>query len=179
MSSWKQLRYRLEWFAIKAICTIVPTLPRNALPLLAEALGSIAYLVDRRSRGDALENLRIVLGETHTERQLQHSHAPASSASRRSSSTTSGPPGSTPTTTSTSSILSSRTPTSRAWRRSAVPSGSARTTGTSSGSASSSASEDSPSRSSPRPSRTRSSTPCSPPSASTQATRSSRRRAPC
>jgi KDO2-lipid IV(A) lauroyltransferase len=54
----KKLRYRLEWLLVVGAKRIIPLLPRPALLALSRGLGGLAYLVDRRGRTTALQNLR-------------------------------------------------------------------------------------------------------------------------
>lgn len=64
MSRWKQFRHRLECLGIGLLARGVPRLPRRACVWLGNALGGIAYRVDRRGRTVALENIACVFGET-------------------------------------------------------------------------------------------------------------------
>lgn len=70
-SPWKSIRHRIEWLALAAAAHSVPVLGRNALFLLARVLGGAAYHLDRRSRNIALENLRIVFRDRHSEKELR------------------------------------------------------------------------------------------------------------
>ncbi|MFK5924302.1 MAG: lysophospholipid acyltransferase family protein [Verrucomicrobiota bacterium] len=65
----KQIRYRIEWLAIKSLTVIVPLLPRKGILHLANVLGSLAYRADAKGRHTALVNLEAVLGESHDEKQ--------------------------------------------------------------------------------------------------------------
>ncbi len=65
----KQLRYRLEWLAIKSLTIIVPLLPRKGILCLANGLGHLAFLFDGKGRHTALANLKSVLADTHDENQ--------------------------------------------------------------------------------------------------------------
>ena len=67
MSIWKKIRYRIEWLLVAVAARIVPLMPRPVMLWLAKVLGSRAYLVDRRGRTTALENLRVVFGEEKSE----------------------------------------------------------------------------------------------------------------
>jgi len=60
MSTWKKLRYRLEWFGLGALYLTIPLLPRRAAHALGRALGWAAFHLDQRGRGTALENLGLV-----------------------------------------------------------------------------------------------------------------------
>ena len=57
----KQLRYRLEWLAITLMARIIPLLPHAVMLRMAGWLGHLAYLLDRRGRQNALENVRCVI----------------------------------------------------------------------------------------------------------------------
>ena len=63
----KQLRYRIEWLAIKLMSVTVPLLPRRGILWLANALAFVAFRVDAEGRHTAQANLIAVFGETHTE----------------------------------------------------------------------------------------------------------------
>ncbi len=65
----KSIRYRLEWLALRSLAALIPLLPRRGAHALGSGLGAIAYLADRRGRTTALENLRVVYGESMTERE--------------------------------------------------------------------------------------------------------------
>jgi KDO2-lipid IV(A) lauroyltransferase len=69
MSIWKKIRYRIEWFLVAAAARLVPLLPRRVMLWLAKALGSLAYVFDKRGRTTALENLRVVFGDEKSEAQ--------------------------------------------------------------------------------------------------------------
>jgi KDO2-lipid IV(A) lauroyltransferase len=69
MSIWKKIRYRIEWFLVAAAAWLVPLLPRRVMLWLAKALGSLAYVFDKRGRTTALENLRVVFGDEKSETQ--------------------------------------------------------------------------------------------------------------
>ena len=58
----KHLRHRAEWFFLRMGGGIVPLLPRSLCYQLAQFLGAIAFLIDRRGRGVALSNLEVALG---------------------------------------------------------------------------------------------------------------------
>lgn len=61
---WKQFRYRLEYFACRLLAGLIPRLPRRACLALSRVLGALYYRLDARSRGVALENVRLALGAT-------------------------------------------------------------------------------------------------------------------
>lgn len=62
--TWKQFRHRLEYLGMRLLAGCVPLLPRRACVGLAHILAGIYYRCDSRSRGIALENLRVCFGET-------------------------------------------------------------------------------------------------------------------
>ncbi len=66
-SYWKQFRYRLEYIACKTLAALIPRLSRRACLVLANLLGRLYYRFDARNRAVALDNLRLALGETHSE----------------------------------------------------------------------------------------------------------------
>jgi lauroyl/myristoyl acyltransferase len=59
----KQLRYRIEWLAITFMAWLIPLLPHRVMLAMANGLGKLAYLLDRRGRETALENVRCVSTE--------------------------------------------------------------------------------------------------------------------
>lgn len=68
-SPWKQVRYLIEWLAVKTGQQTVAMLDHRAIPTVANALGTIASLVDRRGRNTGLENLRVAFGDRYTPKQ--------------------------------------------------------------------------------------------------------------
>lgn len=62
MAQWKQLRYRLEYWACAALARIIPHVPRGICAALARGLGFLAYYLDARGRGVALENIACAFG---------------------------------------------------------------------------------------------------------------------
>ncbi len=62
--SWKQVRYRLEYFACRLLAGLIPRLPRRACLSLAHLLGLLYYRLDGKGRAAARENLRLALGDT-------------------------------------------------------------------------------------------------------------------
>ena len=62
MSIWKKIRYRLEWLALQWLYFAIPLLPRKMAHLLSKGLGSLAFMVDKRGRLTAIENLTLVFG---------------------------------------------------------------------------------------------------------------------
>jgi lauroyl/myristoyl acyltransferase len=67
----RTLRHILEAAALRFVVWLVPQLSRGQCVRLANALGEIAYRLDRRGRAVALENLRCTLGDTLTLAQRQ------------------------------------------------------------------------------------------------------------
>jgi KDO2-lipid IV(A) lauroyltransferase len=68
---WKRFRYRLEYRGMRLLAAGVPMLPRRACLLLARALGELYYRLDARTRGVALENLRLCFGETKSAQERE------------------------------------------------------------------------------------------------------------
>ena len=64
MSTWKQIRYRIEWLALLAAYRGIPFLPRPVLLFVMRSLARLAYHADKRGRTTALENLRAVFPES-------------------------------------------------------------------------------------------------------------------
>lgn len=63
MTLWKKFRHRLESAALRSAAWLIPRLSRSQCVRLANALGEIAYRLDRRGRTVALDNLRCCLRE--------------------------------------------------------------------------------------------------------------------
>ena len=66
-SPWKEYRYRLEWVACAALARGIPRLPRRACVVAAQALGWLAFYLDRKGRAVALANLGLVFGKRFSE----------------------------------------------------------------------------------------------------------------
>lgn len=71
MSIWKKIRYKLEWLALQWLYFVIPLLPRKLAHLLSKALGSLAYLADKRGRTTAIENLTLVFGAERDEKAIR------------------------------------------------------------------------------------------------------------
>ena len=63
LDSWKRIRYRLEWLALKSAAKIIPLLSRRACYRLAQVLGRLAATLDRSGRCVALSNLEAAFGD--------------------------------------------------------------------------------------------------------------------
>ncbi|MCF6312085.1 MAG: lysophospholipid acyltransferase family protein [Verrucomicrobiales bacterium] len=68
-SSLKQIRYRIEWLAIKFLKATMPLLPRRGILYLANTLGYLAYWADSKGRHTAHANLDAALAQTHDQEQ--------------------------------------------------------------------------------------------------------------
>lgn len=62
-ATWKKIRYRIEWLALKAVATIIPLFSRKACYQLAQIIGALAAKFDRRNRRVALSNLQAAFGD--------------------------------------------------------------------------------------------------------------------
>ncbi|MDP4849666.1 MAG: hypothetical protein NWQ95_04890, partial [Verrucomicrobiales bacterium] len=71
MSLWKKIRYKLEWLALQWLYFVIPLLPRRVAHLLSKALGSLAFLADKRGRSTAIENLTLVFGAERDEKAIR------------------------------------------------------------------------------------------------------------
>ena len=69
MTLWKTLRHRLEEWGCRALARALPRLSRTACVRLANGLGALAFLVDRRGRAVALANIACAFGESLTPTQ--------------------------------------------------------------------------------------------------------------
>lgn len=72
MSTWKNIRYRLEWLGLAWLYFSIPLLPRRLAHGLGRGLGSLAFLFDSRGRNTAIENLTLVFGEEKSEKEIRH-----------------------------------------------------------------------------------------------------------
>ncbi len=63
---WKKFRHRLEWLGCFLLARSVPLLPRGACVALANALGSLAFRFDKKSRAVALANLACAFGDRYS-----------------------------------------------------------------------------------------------------------------
>ena len=66
---WKHIRYRLEWLGVTALATVIPRLPRRCCAMLAKAVGSAVFAIDRRGRRVALANIEAALGDRYSARE--------------------------------------------------------------------------------------------------------------
>lgn len=60
--SWKQFRYRLEYFGLRSAISFVQLLPYDTLEPLANFLGRLVFSLDSAGRRVSLENLRVAFG---------------------------------------------------------------------------------------------------------------------
>ena len=70
-NTWKQNRYKLEVWACELLSRTIPRLSRRSCVALGQLIGALGYLLDSRGRHIALENLRIVFGESLPSPQLR------------------------------------------------------------------------------------------------------------
>lgn len=68
-SSFKQIRYRIEWLAIKFLKATMPLLPRKGILHLSNTLGYLAYWADSKGRHTAHANLDAALAQSHDPQQ--------------------------------------------------------------------------------------------------------------
>jgi lauroyl/myristoyl acyltransferase len=68
---WKKFRYRLEYWGMRLLASAVPLLPRRACLILAQTMGELYYWCDAKTRGVALENLRLALGDSLTPKERE------------------------------------------------------------------------------------------------------------
>ena len=64
MSLWKRIRHRIEAASVRLFAWLIPRLSRERCVRLANALGEISFLLDRRGRAVALANVKCALGDT-------------------------------------------------------------------------------------------------------------------
>jgi lauroyl/myristoyl acyltransferase len=57
----KQIRYSIEAAVVRGVAWAIPKLPRRAVLMLADALGSAAYLFDERGRSTGLANIQAAI----------------------------------------------------------------------------------------------------------------------
>jgi Kdo2-lipid IVA lauroyltransferase/acyltransferase len=63
MTFWKSFRHRLEEWGCRALAWGLPRLSRRACVRLGNALGALAFVLDRRGRAVAFANLECALGD--------------------------------------------------------------------------------------------------------------------
>ncbi len=71
MSTWKKLRYRVEWLGLAWLYFSIPLLPRKLAHGLGRGLGTMAYIFDKRGRATAIENLTLAFGEDRSEKDIE------------------------------------------------------------------------------------------------------------
>jgi lauroyl/myristoyl acyltransferase len=69
MSPWKSFRYRLEELGCRTLVRVIPLLSRTAAVRLADALGELAWRLDRQGRNVALANLACALRDETPQRR--------------------------------------------------------------------------------------------------------------
>ncbi|PYK82233.1 MAG: hypothetical protein DME41_10190 [Verrucomicrobia bacterium] len=70
-SSWKKIRYRLEWAGLLMAAKLVPLLSRKGCYRLALALGALMSVLDRHGRKVALSNLEVAFGDRFSQRERE------------------------------------------------------------------------------------------------------------
>jgi len=70
-SSWKKIRYRLEWAGLLMGAKLVPLLSRKGCYRLALALGALMSVLDRHGRKVALSNLEVAFGDRFSQRERE------------------------------------------------------------------------------------------------------------
>ena len=77
-SSWKSLRYQLEWLGVRLLAAIVPRFPRPVAVQFARIAGALAARLDLQGRRVALSNLEAAFGDrfsaTERARIMRHSY---------------------------------------------------------------------------------------------------------
>lgn len=68
---WKRQRYRLECLGLRAASALVCLLPWRWIGLLATAVGSAFFTIDRHRRDVTLANLRSAFGDKYSEGELR------------------------------------------------------------------------------------------------------------
>ncbi|MGH8102344.1 MAG: hypothetical protein ACREIW_13670, partial [Chthoniobacterales bacterium] len=62
-SSWKRIRYRLEWLGLLLATGLIPLLSRKSCLRLARVVGWLMSILDRQSFQVALSNLEAAFGD--------------------------------------------------------------------------------------------------------------------
>jgi KDO2-lipid IV(A) lauroyltransferase len=62
-SRWKRIRYKIEWLALSTAAKFVPLLSRKACFYLAQFLGALTSILDRKGRRVALSNIEAAFGD--------------------------------------------------------------------------------------------------------------------
>lgn len=65
----KKLRYFLESAALHGVAWLFPKLPRGVILGISNTIGDLAYLLDKRGRSTAHQNLRMAFGDEMTEQR--------------------------------------------------------------------------------------------------------------
>src|SRR5215475_10226270 len=68
-SSWKRIRYRLEWAGLILAAKLIPLCSRKVCYDLAQFAGALLSLVDRYRYRVALNNLEVAFGDQLSARQ--------------------------------------------------------------------------------------------------------------
>ena len=63
---WKKIRYRLELFCLELLVRFMPLLPRRAVVVLANGLGTAVYYCDKRGRRLSLANIKAAFGDRYS-----------------------------------------------------------------------------------------------------------------
>ncbi len=71
MSTWKKLRYKIEWISLISLASLIPKLPSGIAHRIGIGLGKLAFRLDARGRKLALENLTLVFGEEKTPAEIE------------------------------------------------------------------------------------------------------------
>lgn len=64
MSFWKRVRHRIEAAGLRLLAWWIPRLSRSRCVRLAQGVGTLGYLLDRRGRAVALANVECAFGDT-------------------------------------------------------------------------------------------------------------------
>ncbi|MBP83313.1 MAG: hypothetical protein CMO61_05635 [Verrucomicrobiales bacterium] len=71
MSIWKKMRYKLEWFGVQMLYTLIPLLPRKIAHGISQWLGLLGFAADKRGRNTAIENFALIFGKEKTDAEIR------------------------------------------------------------------------------------------------------------
>ena len=65
------MRYKLEWFGVQMLYTLIPLLPRKIAHGISQWLGLLGFAVDKRGRNTAIENFALIFGKEKTDAEIR------------------------------------------------------------------------------------------------------------
>ena len=65
------MRYKLEWFGVQMLYTLIPLLPRKIAHGISQWLGLLGFAADKRGRNTAIENFALIFGKEKTDAEIR------------------------------------------------------------------------------------------------------------